>query len=47
MPAGALVVKVCHRFTAAFDDRNLVSFGGLPAVMALGELSRVSCRSFP
>ena len=30
-------MKVCHSFNAAFDDPNLVSFGGLPAVMALAE----------
>src|SRR5674476_436605 len=34
---GAFVVRVCHIIEPVFDDTNLVAFGGLPAVMGLGE----------
>ena len=30
-------MRVCHSIDPVFDDPNLVSFGGLPAVMALAE----------
>jgi len=30
-------VRVCHIIEPVFDDPNLVAFGGLPAVMGLGE----------
>jgi len=32
-------VRVCHIIEPVFDDPNLVAFGGLPAVMRLGELA--------
>src|SRR5665647_3100893 len=34
---GGFVVRVCHIIEPVFDDPNLVAFGGLPAVMGLGE----------
>ncbi len=37
LKTGALVVKVCHTLHPVFDDPNLISFGGLPAVMGLAE----------
>ena len=30
-------MRVCHTIQPVFDDPNLVAFGGLPAVMGLGE----------
>jgi hypothetical protein len=30
-------VRVSHTFEPVFDDPNLISLGGLPAVMALAE----------
>ena len=30
-------MRVCHIIEPVFDDPNLVAFGGLPAVMGLGE----------
>jgi hypothetical protein len=30
-------MRVCHGVTAVFDDRNLVSYGGLAPVLALAE----------
>jgi hypothetical protein len=34
-------MRVCHGVTAVFDDRNLVSYGGLAPVLALAERARL------